>query len=159
MKNPKLLLVAVALGCFSLIGGAVYLQFGENMLPCPWCVIQRYGFTLVGLICLATAALPAGATRRGAGLGVLAALFGICAASWHLWVKAHPSVSCGLDPLETSLNHFFTANLLPFLYKADGLCTTEYDPILGLSLPQWSLLSFIGCAIVLGTIAFRKARR
>jgi len=157
MKSPKLFLLAIAVACFGLLGGALYLQFVEYMLPCPWCVIQRYAFSAIALICLATVMLPAGATRIGAGLGLLTALFGIGAASWHLWVKAHPAISCGLEPLETSLNHIFTANLLPFLYKADGLCSTEYPPILGLSIPQWSLLAFIGFALVLGTIAAPRA--
>jgi disulfide bond formation protein DsbB len=156
MKSPKLLLVSIAFACFALLGGALYFQFTEYMLPCPWCVIQRYTFTAIALICLITAFLPATAYRRGAGLAMLTALFGVGAASWLLWVKAHPSMSCGLDPMESSLNHIPTANLLPFLYKADGLCTTEYDPILGLSIAQWSLLAFIGFSIVLGILAFRR---
>ncbi len=127
MKSPKLLLIAIAAACFALLGAALYLQFVEYMLPCPWCVIQRYLFTAIALICLITAFLPASTTRRGAGLGLLAALSGIGAASWHLWVKAHPSISCGLDPVETSLNRFPTAKLLPFLfagwrYAAPSMC-------------------------------------
>ena len=35
----------------------------------------------------------------------------------------------------------------------------QYVPLLGLSIPQWSLLAFVGFAIVLGVIAFRRARR
>ena len=159
MKSSKLLLIAIALACCALLGGALYLQFVEYMLPCPWCVIQRYAFAAIALICLITAFLPATAYRFGAALAYVTAMLGIGAASWLLWVQAHPSVSCGLDPMETSLNHIPTAKLLPFLFKADGLCTTEYDPILGLHIPQWSLLAFIGFAIVLGILAFRRARR
>jgi disulfide bond formation protein DsbB len=158
MKSPKLLLIAVAIACFALLGVALYLQFVEYMLPCPWCVIQRYLFTAIALICLITAFLPPSATRRGAGLALLAALSGIGAASWHLWVKAHPSISCGLDPVETSLNRFPTAKLLPFLFRPDGECSTEYVPLFGLSIPQWSLLAFIAFAIVLGRLALRRAR-
>jgi disulfide bond formation protein DsbB len=158
MKSSKLLLVAIALACFALLGGALYLQFAKYMLPCPWCVIQRYAFAAIGLISLVTAFLPAAALKRGAGLSMLTALCGGGAASWLLWVQAHPSVSCGIDPMETSLNHILPARLLPFLFRADGMCTTEYDPILGLSLPQWSLLAFIGLAIVLGILAFRRPR-
>jgi disulfide bond formation protein DsbB len=102
--------------------------------------------------------LPRGAVKAGAGFGMLAALAGAGVAGWHLWVKAHPTVSCGIDPLETSLNTIPTAKLLPFLFKADGLCTTEYAPIFGLSIPQWSLAWFVAFVLVLGWIAFKRAR-
>ncbi len=154
--KPLLLLIAAA--ALAMLGVALYLQFVENMLPCPLCIMQRYGFAAIALICLVTAMLPQPASKAGAGLGLLAALTGGGVASWHLWIKAHPAVSCGIDPLETSLNKIFTAELLPFLFKADGLCTTDYDPILGLSIPQWSLAGFIAFALVLGWLAFRRAR-
>jgi disulfide bond formation protein DsbB len=156
MKTSKPILVAVGLVCLGLLAFALYLQYVEKMLPCPLCIIQRYAFAAVALICFVSALLPARATRIGAGVGVLAALSGAGVAGWHLWVKAHPSVSCGIDPLETSLNRIPTAELLPFLFKADGLCTTEYAPILGLSIPQWSLLWFIAMSIVLIRAAMRR---
>jgi disulfide bond formation protein DsbB len=142
-----------------LLGAGLYLQFVENMLPCPLCIIQRYAFATIGIVCFAFAILPRAATKTGAYLGVLAALGGAGVAGWHLWVKAHPSVSCGIDPLETSLNKIPTANLMPFLFKADGLCTTEYEPILGLSIPQWSLIWFAIFAIILIWAALRQQSR
>lgn len=156
MKTTRLVLLAAAAASFGVLGFALYLQFGQNMLPCPWCIIQRYLFAAVGLICLAGAFLPEKAIRPAAGLAMLTSVAGIGAASWLLWVKANPSVSCGIDPLETSLNKIFTADLLPFLFKADGLCTTEYDPILGLSVPQWALAWFIALTIALGWVAFKR---
>jgi disulfide bond formation protein DsbB len=158
MKTSKPVLLAVAFASIALLGVALYLQFVERMLPCPLCIIQRYAFAAVALICLIAATLPRSGNRAGAGLGLLAALSGAGVAGWHLWVKAHPTVSCGIDPLETSLNTIPTAKLLPFLFKADGLCTTEYAPILGLSIPQWSLAWFMVFVIVLGWVAFKRAR-
>lgn len=157
MKLPKLLLIAIAVTCVGLLAGAVYFQYAAYMLPCPWCIIQRYLYTAIALICLITAFRPT-AIRVGAALGALFGLAGVGAAAWLIWVQAHPSVSCGIDPVETSLNKIPTAKLLPFLFKANGLCTTEYDPILGLSMPQWSLLAFIGMTVVLGFLAIRRAR-
>lgn len=158
MKQTKFILLAVGLTSIALLGAALYLQFSKDMLPCPWCIIQRYIFAGIALICIIAALLPAGAARVGAGLGFLASLGGIGAAGWLLWTKANPSVSCGIDPLETSLNKVFTAELLPALFKADGLCTTEYAPIIGLSVAQWSLVWFVIFAIVLGWAAFKRQR-
>lgn len=158
MKTSRPVLFVVALVSFALLGFALYLQHAQNMLPCPLCIIQRYAFAAVGLISLLFAVLPRSATKFGASLGTLAALSGAGVAGWHLWVKAHPTVSCGIDPLETSLNKIPTAELLPFLFKADGLCTAEYAPIIGLSIPQWSLLWFAVFAIVLFWAALRQSR-
>jgi disulfide bond formation protein DsbB len=157
MISPKLLLIAIALTCVGLEAGAVYFQYTAYMLPCPWCLIQRDLYTAIALTCAITAFRPA-ALRRGAALGAFFGLAGIGAATWLVWVQAHPSVSCGIDPVETSLNKIPTAKLLPFLFKANGLCTTEYDPILGLSMPVWSLLAFIGMTLVLVFVATRRRR-
>jgi disulfide bond formation protein DsbB len=158
MKQTKPILLGVAAIAITLLGTALYLQFNKGMLPCPWCIIQRYIFAAIALICIIAAFLPQSGARAGAGLGFLAALGGIGAGSWLIWVQANPDVSCGIDPLETSLNKIFTANLLPSLFKADGLCTTEYPPLLGLSVPQWSTLWFVIFAIVLGWTAFKRQR-
>jgi disulfide bond formation protein DsbB len=158
MKNQKLILLAIAFTSIALLGAALYLQFVEKMLPCPWCVIQRYVFTAIALICLIAAFLPDRFTRMGAGIGMLTAIGGAGTAGWLLWVQAHPGVSCGIDPLETSLNKIFTAELLPFLFKADGLCTTVYAPVLGLSVSQWSLVWFVIFTVALGWVAFKRSR-
>jgi disulfide bond formation protein DsbB len=158
MKTSKPVLLAVGLAAFGLIGFALYLQHVKEQLPCPLCVLQRYAFVSVGLICLIFAALPRGLTKIGASLGALAALTGAGIASWHLWVKAHPAVSCGIDPMETALNKIATAELLPYVFKADGFCTTEYEPVLGLSTPQWSLIWFVTFALLLIWAALRQSR-
>jgi disulfide bond formation protein DsbB len=143
---------------FMLIGVALYLQHTHNMLPCPLCIIQRYAFLAAGIICLVFAMLPRRATKPGALLGALAAVSGAGVAGWHLWTKAHPDMSCGIDPLETSLNRIPTAELLPFVFKADGLCSTEYAPIFGMSIPQWSLFWFAVFTILLIWAALRQSR-
>lgn len=156
MKTSKPVLLAVGLTSLALVGYALYLQHVEEMLPCPLCVIQRYAFVAIALICFIFAALPRSAVKSGALLAALAGFTGAGVAGWHLWVKANPTVSCGIDPLETSLNRIPTAELMPFLFKADGLCSTEYPPILGLSIPQWALIWFIALAFILIWAALRR---
>ena len=159
--NPyRPVLLAVALVSMILLAVALYLQHVMNMLPCPLCVIQRYAFAAVAIICLVAAGRRSlGAQRTGTGLAAFAALAGLGVAGYHLWIKANPTISCGIDPLETSLNTIPTARLLPFLFQADGLCTTEYAPILGLSIPQWSFIWFAIFAIALGWTAWRRVAR
>jgi disulfide bond formation protein DsbB len=158
MKLSKSLLLFTALICIALLGAALYLQYVEHMQPCPLCIIQRYAFAAIALICIVFALLPAAAMRFGAGLATLVALGGAGTASWHLWVMAHPGTSCGIDPLETALNHIPTANLMPFLFNADGMCTTPYAPIFGLSIPQWSLIWFLLLLLNLGRATLKPLK-
>lgn len=157
LSKPLLLLIALA--CSAMLAVGLYLQLKLDMLPCPLCILQRYAFATVGLIALLTVALPERLVRIGAALTSIAALCGAGVAIRHLWVKAHPSVSCGIDPLETSLNEILTARWFPALFQADGLCTTEYEPILGLSIPSWALLWFIVFAALSVLIAMSRQSR
>jgi disulfide bond formation protein DsbB len=156
MNQAKSILLTVAFVALALLGAGLYLQHVENMLPCPLCVIQRYAFAAVAIVSLLTALLPKGALKPGAILAALCSLAGAGVAAWHIYIKAHPTVSCGIDPLETALNKIFIAKALPFLFQADGLCTTEYAPIFGLSIPQWAFIWFLIFAIALLVTAFRR---
>ncbi|MEC5159905.1 protein dithiol:quinone oxidoreductase [Janthinobacterium sp. CG_23.3] len=156
MISSRNLLLSVAFACFAALGVALYLQHGTlDMLPCPLCVIQRYLFLAVGLACLAGAAT--GKPKPGAAVALLGALGGLGVAGKHLYVLAHPGLSCGIDPVETILNKIFTAEYLPFLFRADGLCEDATRPFIGLSIPQWSLVCFALFALALAwTLARRK---
>jgi disulfide bond formation protein DsbB len=155
MKPSKSLLLFVAFVSIALLGVALYLQYEKQMAPCPLCIIQRYAFAALALLCILFALLPSALTRFGTGLATLVALAGAATAGWHIWVFAHPGTSCGIDPLETKLNTIPTAKLLPFLFNADGFCTTPYPPIFGLSIPQWSLIWFLVLALILGRAVFK----
>ncbi len=159
MKLAKPLLLLIALACFAMLAVGLYLQLRLDMLPCPLCVLQRYGFAAVALISLITVLLPSAATRIGAALACVASLSGAGVAIRHLWVKAHPTVSCGIDPLETSLNTILPAQWFPSLFQADGLCTTEYDPILGLSIPAWALFWFTVFALLSAAVVVLSKRK
>ena len=97
-----------------------------------------------------------GARRAGTGLGALAAFSGAGVAGWHIYTKANPTISCGIDPLETSLNRIPPAEWFPSLFKADGLCSTPYPPILGLDVPEWALVWFVVFGLALGRAALRS---
>lgn len=155
-RLAKPLLLIVALACIAMLGVGLYLQLVLEMQPCPLCILQRYAFAAVALLCLMTLFVPASLFRAGAALSALASMTGAGIALRHLWIKAHPTISCGIDPLETSLNKIFIARWLPTLFQADGLCTTEYEPILGLSIPQWALIWFVIFAVVLIVVALRS---
>jgi disulfide bond formation protein DsbB len=154
MPSNRTLLLATGLACFAFVGGALYLQHAKDLLPCPLCVIQRYAFLVAGIFSLVAAF--ARKPRLWAGLALAATLGGVGTVAKHLWVLAHPGLTCGIDPMETMLNKIPTATMLPWLFQADGLCEDARDLILGLSVPQWSAAAF---AIVLAGLVAALARK
>jgi len=155
----KPLLLLIALACISMLAVGLYLQLQLEMLPCPLCILQRYAFAAVAIIALLSLVMPSRLVWLGAVLTSLAALAGAGVAIRHLWVKAHPGISCGIDPLETSLNEIVTARWFPALFQADGLCTTEYEPILGMSIPSWALIWFVVFALLAALIVLTHRPR
>jgi protein dithiol:quinone oxidoreductase len=152
----KKILLACAASCAGVLAYALYLQHVKDLAPCPLCVMQRYAFIAVMLGCLV------GAFSKyrvlGAVYALLAALVGAGIASYHLWVKAHPNSSCGIDPLETALNKIWPAQWLPSVFNADGLCSAAHEPIFGLSIPQWALAWFVALVIVCIFVLIKKEK-
>lgn len=157
-KFAKPLIFLLALIAIGLLCVGLYLQLKLEMLPCPLCILQRYAFALTAILCLITVALPTRYLRAGSAVASVASIVGAGIAIRHLWVKAHPTISCGIDTLEVFLNNIVFANWLPTLFQADGLCTTEYEPILSLSIPAWALIWFTLFATGLALIALRDRR-
>lgn len=154
MIKSRSLLTAIAATCFALLAVALYLQHVMYLLPCPLCVIQRYLFLAIALCCLVGAF--GGKPRLGAGLALLGALGGLGVVGRHLWVMAHPGLSCGIDPMQSTLNKIPTAEYLPWLFEAEGMCGDAHDTLLGLSIPQWSALWFV---LLTGALVYILVRR
>ena len=155
MKKFKIALVITALASLALIGAALYFQIVERMLPCPLCVIQRYAFIVIAIGSLIAVSGSNTARKIGCSLGIYAGITGAGVALHQLYVIAHPDIRCGIDPVQTAVNNLPFADWFPTLFLAEGMCGTPYDPILGLSIPQWSLTWFVVFTIVLLVVLFK----
>jgi disulfide bond formation protein DsbB len=156
MPASRKILLLIAAVSLALVGAALYLQHAKDMLPCPLCIIQRYLFLGVAIFSLIGAF--ANKVKVWTGVALLSALGGLGVAGKHLYVLAHPGFSCGIDPMETVLNKIPTATLLPYMFRADGLCEAALDDVLGLSVPQWSALWFVILGLSLVWVLVRRAR-
>jgi len=142
--SPRRVFALFALVPLALLAEALILQHLKSQAPCPLCVLQRAGFALFALIALAAAIHQPrrrGTVVYGAALA-LAALAGLAVAIRHVWVLYHPKFGCGIDVLEQFVNELPTARLVPWLFHASGECTAPHTPILGLQVPEWSLIWF-----------------
>lgn len=148
-----------ALVVLALLSEAMVLQHLKEQAPCPLCVLQRAGFVLIALIALAAAIRG---PRRPAGYYAalaLAALAGMGVAIRHVWVLYHPKFGCGIDVIEQFVNGLPTARLLPWLFRASGECTAPHEPILGLQVPEWSLIWFSALFLAAVVCAFKSRSR
>lgn len=156
--SQRRVFAGLALVCFALLAEALVLQHLKGQAPCPLCVMQRAAYLLFGLIALA-AAIHQPRRRAAAGYGAalaLTALAGLGLAIRHVWVLYHPKFGCGIDVLEQFVNDLPTAKLLPWLLHASGECAAPQEPILGMQVPEWSLIWFSLLLLAASVFAFRS---
>lgn len=147
----------VLLGSVFALATALYMQHAKGLQPCTMCIIQRYAFIWIGMWTLLALLLSARWIRVPAVIaGVLGALGGVIAAIRNLWVLSHPDILCGRDPVELFLNQLPTAQWLPKVFMALGLCSDPIPPLFGLPLPAWSL---IGLLVLAGLLLISLRRR
>jgi protein dithiol:quinone oxidoreductase len=134
--------------CAALMGYALYSQHVGGLQPCPLCVFQRVALIALGVVLLAAGLHDPG--RRGARVyGVLAglsALAGVVVAGRHVWLQnlppeAVPSCGPGLDYL---LDTFPLGEALKQVFSGSGECAQVDWTFLGLSMPAWVLIWFVG---------------
>jgi disulfide bond formation protein DsbB len=133
--------------CLGLLGFALYLQHWENLDPCPWCVVQRLGYILVGLIALVGALHRPGpiATVVYSTLGLAASAAGAAAAVYHVYLQSDPgrAAKCVGSPVERILDQLDVGAVIPPLLQYSGPCTLKPWAFLWLSIPEWSLVWFV----------------
>lgn len=128
---------------------------GVSFLPCPLCILQRVGYLGIAIAGFMAAGF-APLRKWFHGLAIISAAYGLSVAGRQVWLLSHPETSCGIDPLETWINQFQLVKNLPWLFKADGLCSAQLPAILGLQVPEWSLLWFGVFFFILVITFFKK---
>jgi disulfide bond formation protein DsbB len=127
-----------------------------SFLPCPLCILQRVGYLGVAVFCFLAIGIPR-LRQTFHVLALISAAYGVSVAGRQVWLLSHPETSCGIDPLEIWINQFQLSQVIPWLFRADGLCSSRLPAILGLQVPEWSLLWFtVLFLILLGTLSNKK---
>lgn len=159
--NPRTAFGGIALFSIGLLAGGLFLQHVERLEPCPLCILQRYGYVVIAALALgAFLHNPRGLGRAVyAGLIALAALAGAAVAGRQIWLIRHPSLAmtCGGD-LEYYLESFPLTQALPSIFRGAGECANDTWRMLGLAIPEWSLLGFALVAIVGVSLVFAGVR-
>lgn len=153
--TPRQSLLAIAALALAGVAAALVGQYGFDMRPCPWCILQRLLFVLIALLCLAGALLPSRPAQRAiAGGSVLFSALGIAAALWQHLVAAK-STSCNLTFADKLVGALGVESLSPELFGITGSCADAKVDLLGVPFEFWSLALFV----VLGALAIRPLTR
>jgi len=138
--------------CFAAIAYAVvWLQWWHGLVPCPLCVVDRAAFALAGLIFVVAALhAPRGRGERVYGAIALVPLAaGLGSAGRHVWLQHLPPgqvPACG-PSLRYMLDNFPLAEAWQMLLRGSGSCAELHWQLLGLSIPEWTMLLFVILAV------------
>lgn len=162
LPSPRALFGLGFLGCVAAMAGALYLQHVVGLEPCPLCIFQRVAVIAAAVILLVAALHgPRGpGVRVYAALTLLACLAGAGVAIRHLWLQSLPAdqvPTCG-PGLDYMLDVFPLKEVLAEVLSGSGECAEISWRFLGLTLPGWSLVVFIGLTL-LALVQLLRPRR
>jgi protein dithiol:quinone oxidoreductase len=122
--------------------------------------LQRYAYMAIGLISALAAMHGPGriGTLLYAVFADLCAVGGLAFAGLQL-TKTGLAESCLADPVGEFVNTLPSANWWPEYLFATGGCGAKFPPILGLSVPVWSLLGFAFFSLTCSALAVYALRK
>lgn len=141
----------IFIGCALLILIGIYMEHVMQLIPCPLCITQRAFIVLTGLLALVPFIHnPHTKGRRiYAILGIASALGGAYFAQHHVWLQSLPAdqvPACG-PGLAYMFEVFPLMEAFKMLLQGDGSCAVPH-PFLGWSIPGWTLIAFMGLALI-----------
>ncbi len=147
--------------CAALLGFAILVQLQGGLIPCPLCIFQRIAFAALGVVFLIGglhAPRGSGGRRAYGALALLAAMIGIGIAGRHVWIQhlppdQVPSCGPGLDYMRELMP---MTSVIRKVLTGSGECAKVDWTFLGLSMPEWSLLSFVLLALWAIFVALRR---
>lgn len=148
LGNARLLNALGFAACAAMMAYALYAEYQLLLEPCPLCVFQRMATIAAGLVFLAAALHdPAGRGRFVyAALLVLTAGSGLGVAGRHVWLQNLPAdqvPACG-PGFDYIIDAFPLSEALRLIFTGSGECATTDWLFLGLSMPAWVAICFIG---------------
>lgn len=132
-RRARVRLVGMAALSTAAVAAALFTQQVWDMLPCPWCVLQRLIFLAIAAACLIGLAWP----PLGAALALLLALSGVAAALWQHFVAAS-AASCDLTLADRIMAATGLDGRWPEVFMAMTSCADAKVDLMGLPYEAWS---------------------
>ena len=148
-KNQfRLLTLLPFLICSGLIAYALYVEYVQFLMPCNLCILQRVVYIAIGILFLLAAFKPTlywGRKLTGV-LALLVSAVGIAISGRHVWMQGLPAdqvPDCG-PSLQMMMDSSPLWDVLKKVLSGSGNCADIQWQFIGMSMPTWSLIIFIG---------------
>ncbi len=144
--------------CGGLLGTALIMEHGYDLVPCPLCLMQQLWFLFAGLLAYI-------AIAHNPRLGIYpvliasAAIIGAGFAIRQLWLQSLPegeAPACGPD-IDYMIRAFPLSETLSAMMSGTGDCAKVSWRFLGLTIPGWALLNYL-LIVVLAVMQWRTKR-
>jgi disulfide bond formation protein DsbB len=160
--RPRIWFLLVAVACAAMLGYGLYVQHVLFLDPCPLCVFQRLAFMWIGAVALLAFIHNPGIKGYWVytGLVMLGALLGSAIAGRHVWLQSLPPdqvPGCGMG-LNYMIETMPFAEVLAEVFYGSGECAEVDWSFLGLSMPGWALLWYIGLAIATMMVLVKNSK-
>lgn len=151
LASPRSLFFLAFSGCVLMMAAALYLEHVVGLAPCPLCIVQRICVIGFGLVCLIAAIHdPHKVGRRVYSfIALLFVLAGGATAIRQIWLQSIPAdqlPSC-LPSLEYMMDALPFQDIARLVLHGTAECAEVSWTLLGMSIPEWTLLAFIAMAI------------
>lgn len=145
--SPRICFFLGFAACVFLLSVGAYLQLVEELEPCPLCISQRLAILATGLLFL-IAAIHNRGRNIYAILVAVAAMAGASISARHVWLQHLPpeEVPECSPGLEYVFQNFPLADTIKLMLTGTGECAKIDWTMLGLSIPAWTLIAFLGLA-------------
>jgi disulfide bond formation protein DsbB len=150
-RSRSLFFMAFIAGSLAL-GASLYLEYAIGLKPCSLCIVQRFFLMVFTAICLIAAVH--GPKRSGCYLywllGVLSCLGGMVTAWRHVLLQSAPvqQWSTSSPRLEHMPENMSWLCALKQAFQGAADCTQILWTLFDMSIPEWSLLFFVGMMIL-----------
>lgn len=152
----------VAFAAFALLVVAFYMEYQMGLEPCPLCMLQRIVFFCVGVVSLVSALTANEKARKiFSWLVVVLSFAGAALAIRHLYLQSLPmdELPACLPGLSYMFEVFPWQEIMQAMVMGTGECGDVVWTFLGISIPGWTLVAFIGMAIINIVIALRANKK
>ncbi|MGO2233744.1 MAG: disulfide bond formation protein B [Marinomonas sp.] len=152
----------VAFAAFALLAVAFYMEYQMGLEPCPLCMLQRIVFFCVGVVSLVSALTANEKARKiFSWLVVVLSFAGAALAIRHLYLQSLPmdELPACLPGLSYMFEVFPWQEIMQAMVMGTGECGDVVWTFLGISIPGWTLVAFIGMAIINIVIALRANKK
>lgn len=152
LPSSRIIFLLLALGCAGAMAAALYMEHAMGLEPCPLCIFQRVFVIVAGIISLIAAIHhpQISGIRIYGALVIASAVTGGGIAIRQLWLQSLPEdqvPACG-PSLDYLLDVFPLTEVVNMVLSGDGSCAEVQWTFLGLSIPGWTLVGFVGLAAI-----------